>query len=261
MPPNPRQSHLTELGLTLWRQRFDYSATNFRDEKTTSLQADSPAPEPQSYTPPETVIDEARVAESGPLEISFDNSDIALMDWDALHAALAREDHRGATQPVFGVGARDAPLLIIGEAPGAEEDRRGEPFVGRAGKLLDRMLFAIGHDRQRNTYIANICKFRPPDNRDPTADEVAADRPYLERQIALISPKLIVAVGRVAAQTLLGSAENLGKLRGRLHKYPGSDIPVLVTYHPAYLLRSPQQKGKSWDDLKQVISLLGENGQ
>lgn len=181
---------------------------------------------------------------------------MAAMDWDQLEAHLAKQDHRGASRPVFGVGARDADLLIVGEAPGAEEDRRGEPFVGRAGKLLDRMLFAIGRGRESGAYIANICKFRPPGNRDPNPDEVAADRPFLERQIDLLSPKLIVAVGRVAAQNLLETSENLGRMRGRVHRYPRRDMPVLVTYHPAYLLRSPGQKARSWDDFKRILALL-----
>jgi DNA polymerase len=177
---------------------------------------------------------------------------VTSMDWVTLEAWLATRDHRGATRPVFGVGARDADVLIVGEAPGANEDAHGAPFVGRAGKLLDRMLFAIDCARETNVYITNICKFRPPDNRDPNADEVAADWPILERQIELMAPKLVVAVGRVAAQTLLDSKQSLGELRGQLHRYPRRDLDVLVTYHPAFLLRSPGQKAKAWADLKQI---------
>lgn len=179
------------------------------------------------------------------------------MDWPALEAHLAQQDHRGATRPVFGIGARDADVLIVGEAPGANEDTQGVPFVGRAGKLLDRMLFAIGCSRASNVYITNICKFRPPDNRDPTPEEVAADWPVLERQIDLMAPKLVVAVGRIAAQTLLNSQESLGGLRGRMHDYPQRELSVLVTYHPAYLLRSPQQKARAWDDLRIIARHIG----
>ncbi|WP_423821025.1 uracil-DNA glycosylase [Salinisphaera sp. SPP-AMP-43] len=193
-------------------------------------------------------------------ESSADGAELGALDWRGLEAYLGRQDHRGASRPVFGIGARDADVLIVGEAPGANEDAQGVPFVGRAGKLLDRMLFAIGCSRDTNVYITNICKFRPPDNRDPTADEVAADWPILERQIDLMAPKLVVAVGRVAAQTLLDCQTPLGKLRGRLHRYPRRELDVLVTYHPAYLLRSPDQKNKAWADLKIIARHIGSWG-
>ena len=147
--------------------------------------------------------------------------------------------------------------MIIGEAPGAEEDRRGEPFVGRAGKLLDEMLLAIGMQRE-SVFIANILKCRPPNNRDPAADEAAACRGYLDRQIELISPQIIVAVGRIAAQHLLATDAPVGRLRGRRHQLSGSGIPVVVTYHPAYLLRSPTQKRKAWQDLVLARQVLRE---
>jgi DNA polymerase len=170
--------------------------------------------------------------------------------WDELRAAVAGCTrcglHQSRTQTVFGVGSRAADWMIIGEAPGAEEDRRGEPFVGRAGKLLDEMLLAIGQQRQ-TVFIANILKCRPPNNRDPSADESASCRPYLRRQIELVQPKIILAVGRIAAQQLLQSDAPVGRLRGTVHELDG--IPLVVTYHPAYLLRSPSQKRKSWDDL------------
>lgn len=156
---------------------------------------------------------------------------------------------RTRTHTVPGVGDRNADWLIVGEAPGAEEDARGEPFVGRAGKLLDAMLRAIGLDRQKGVYITNIVKCRPPNNRDPAPDEVAACAGFLERQIALIQPKLILAVGKVAAQNLLGSEEPIGRLRGRVWRWRGTDLPIVATYHPAYLLRSPLEKRKVWDDL------------
>lgn len=154
--------------------------------------------------------------------------------------------HKSRTQTVFGVGSQSADWLIIGEAPGAEEDRRGEPFVGRAGQLLDEMLRAAGQSREQ-VFIANVLKCRPPNNRDPEASEAQACRGYLERQIELLQPKIILAVGRVAAQTLLATDTPVGRLRGKLHRL--GDIPLVVTYHPAYLLRSPTQKRKSWQDL------------
>jgi DNA polymerase len=170
--------------------------------------------------------------------------------WDELRTAVAGCTrcglHESRTQTVFGVGSFAADWMIIGEAPGAEEDRRGEPFVGRAGKLLDEMLLAIGQQRQ-TVFIANILKCRPPNNRDPSADESASCRPYLRRQIELVQPKIILAVGRIAAQQLLQSDAPVGRLRGTVHELDG--IPLVVTYHPAYLLRSPSQKRKSWDDL------------
>jgi DNA polymerase len=181
---------------------------------------------------------------------------------DAL-AALAREVAaceacalaQTRTQTVFGVGAPDARCLVIGEAPGAEEDRRGEPFVGRAGQLLNSMLAAIGLARE-SVYIANILKCRPPGNRDPQAEEVLACRDFLARQIALIAPRVILAVGRIAAQNLLGVDTPIGRLRGQDHTYGDAAIPVIVTYHPAYLLRSPGEKRKTWNDLLRARRIL-----
>jgi len=154
------------------------------------------------------------------------------------------------TQTVFGVGLEGAEWLVIGEAPGAEEDRRGEPFVGKAGQLLDAMLRAIGVQRGRNAFIANILKCRPPGNRDPKPDEVSACLPYLSRQIRLLQPRVVLAVGRIAAQNLLGTDAPLGRLRGREHVFGEFNTPLVVTYHPAYLLRTPADKRKAWDDLK-----------
>lgn len=178
---------------------------------------------------------------------------IARMDWEEL-ATEARQCRACGlcatrTQAVFGVGNRQTEWLVIGEAPGADEDRLGEPFVGRAGKLLNPMLLAIGLRREQ-AYIANILKCRPPENRDPAPDEAAACRPFLERQIALIRPRIILAVGRIAAQSLLDTDTQIGKLRGRVHRFGPARIPLVVTYHPAYLLRSPREKRKSWDDLR-----------
>jgi uracil-DNA glycosylase family 4 len=158
--------------------------------------------------------------------------------------------HATRTQGVVGVGPRRADWLVIGEAPGAEEDRRGEPFVGAAGQLLDAMLRAIGLDRATNVYIANVLKSRPPGNRDPQPDEVAACLPYLLRQIALLRPKIMLAVGRIAAQNLLDTQVPLGRLRGQVHRFGEFNTPLVVTYHPAYLLRTPADKRKAWEDLK-----------
>jgi DNA polymerase len=173
-------------------------------------------------------------------------------DWQALEReALACTKcvlHKTRTNVVFGVGDRRARWMIIGEAPGADEDRQGEPFVGRAGQLLNEMLLAAGVAREQ-VYIANILKCRPPENRDPKPEESASCEGYLKRQIALLNPGLLLAVGRIAAQKLLVTDTPIGKLRGAVHRYGPAGIPLVVTYHPAYLLRSPGQKRKSWEDL------------
>ena len=155
--------------------------------------------------------------------------------------------HKSRTQTVFGVGDENADWMLIGEAPGAEEDRLGEPFVGQAGKLLDSMLAAIDLKRAENVYIANVLKCRPPANRNPEPGEVERCTPFLKRQIALIRPKLIVAMGRFAAQTLLATEASIASLRGKVHRYEG--VPLIVTYHPAYLLRTLPDKAKAWEDL------------
>jgi uracil-DNA glycosylase family 4 len=178
-------------------------------------------------------------------------------DWDALAATVRGCRLCGLcetrTQTVFGVGDRRAKLMVIGEAPGAEEDRQGEPFVGRAGMLLNSMLRAAGFER-REVFIANVLKCRPPGNRDPSAEEAARCLPYLRRQIELIGPAVILCVGRIAAQRLLGRDEPLARMRGRVHRLDA--VPVIVTYHPAYLLRSPGEKRKSWEDLKLALRVL-----
>jgi uracil-DNA glycosylase len=164
--------------------------------------------------------------------------------------------HGSRTQGVFGVGSREAQWLVVGEAPGAEEDRRGEPFVGRAGHLLDAMLKAIGLSRGQNVYIANVLKSRPPGNRDPKPEEVAACLPYLMRQIELLRPRVMLAVGRIAAQNLLSTDVPLGRLRGKVHHFGELNTPLIVTYHPAYLLRTPSDKRKAWEDLKFARSVF-----
>ncbi|MBV9189096.1 MAG: uracil-DNA glycosylase [Betaproteobacteria bacterium] len=165
----------------------------------------------------------------------------------AVPACTACGLHKTRTQTVFGVGDENADWMLIGEAPGAEEDRLGEPFVGQAGKLLDNMLAAIDLKRGENVYIANVLKCRPPGNRNPEPDEVAKCTPFLKTQIALIQPKLIIAMGRFAAQTLLSSDATIASLRGKVYRYEG--VPLIVTYHPAYLLRNLPDKAKAWADL------------
>ncbi|QYD67400.1 uracil-DNA glycosylase [Paraburkholderia edwinii] len=176
---------------------------------------------------------------------------VATLDWDALAARVAGCERcrlcEKRTQTVFGVGDRNADWMLIGEAPGENEDRQGEPFVGQAGKLLDNMLRSLTLARGENVYIANVLKCRPPGNRNPEPEEVARCEPYLQRQVALVKPKLIVALGRFAAQSLLKTDASISSLRGRVHTYEG--VPVIVTYHPAYLLRSLHDKAKAWQDL------------
>ena len=229
-PEQQRRAYLKAMGIDIWMPR----------------DADDGADGDHSAESPGTIGAEAPAAGAG---------------WEELRACVT-ECTRCAlaasqTNTVFRVGNPDADWMIIGEAPGAEEDRRGEPFVGRAGKLLDQMLLAIGQSREQ-VFIANILKCRPPNNRDPKPEEAAACRDYLEQQIKLVRPRIVLAVGRIAAQNLLGSDEPVGRMRGRPHELDG--IPLVVTYHPAYLLRSPSQKRKSWSDLCLARRLALENG-
>jgi DNA polymerase len=181
-------------------------------------------------------------------------------DWASVAAEVAActrcSLHSCRNRTVFGVGNRKARWLVVGEAPGGEEDRQGEPFVGRAGKLLDAMLRAIGLDRS-SVFIANILKCRPPDNRNPLPEEVAQCMPFLERQIALLQPSIMLAVGSVAAQNLLATDVPVGRLRGQVHPFGTARTPLVVTYHPAYLLRSPAEKRKAWEDLKFARRIAG----
>jgi uracil-DNA glycosylase family 4 len=198
---------------------------------------------------PEAQAQDAEV--ESPAFSSSDSSPIAEMNWPELRAKVAGctdcKLRAGCTQTVFGVGDEQADWMLVGEAPGAEEDRVGEPFVGQAGRLLDNMLASVDLSRGRNVYIANVLKCRPPGNRNPEPDEVAKCSPHLLRQVALVKPKLILAMGRFAAQTLLGTEASIASLRGRVHSYAG--VPTIVTYHPAYLLRTLPDKAKAWADL------------
>jgi uracil-DNA glycosylase len=200
---------------------------------------------------------------SAPAKASKPDRDVGAMDWSALRAAVA--DCRACslcesrTQTVFGVGHPQAHWMIVGEAPGENEDLQGEPFVGAAGQLLDNMLRAIGLTREpadahQQVFIANTLKCRPPRNRNPSPEEVAQCAPYLTRQIELVQPKVLLAMGRFAAQSLLQTDEAIGKLRGRVHRW--RDIPVVVTYHPAYLLRTLTDKARAWEDLCLAASVV-----
>lgn len=185
-------------------------------------------------------------------------STIMRMDWPALKGAVAGCTdcplHAKRDKTVFGVGDENADWLFVGEGPGAEEDAQGEPFVGQAGRLLDSMLAAIKLKRGNNVYIANCVKCRPPGNRNPEAGELSACEPYLHRQIDLIKPKLIIALGKVAAANLLASDASVASMRGKVHQYRG--VPLIVTYHPAYLLRSLHEKAKAWTDLQFAVKTM-----
>jgi uracil-DNA glycosylase len=185
-------------------------------------------------------------------------TDVAALGWEALEQAVASCTRCALsttrTNTVFGVGDKAAQWLVVGEAPGAEEDRQGQPFVGRAGQLLNSMLRAVGLAREQ-VFIANVLKCRPPGNRDPLLEEVRCCMPYLHRQIALLKPRLILCVGRIAAQNLLDTQVPIGKLRGHPHVLAPFGMPVVVTYHPAYLLRSPGEKRKVWDDLRLALEV------
>jgi DNA polymerase len=207
--------------------------------------------EPETESPAHAVV-------SAPVEPLHEQP---ASEWEALRAEVAACQkcglHTSRTQTVFGTGDRNADLLIIGEAPGADEDRDGTPFVGRAGQLLDQMLLAAGFGRNQ-VYIANILKCRPPNNRNPAPDEILACSGYLASQIDMLQPKAILAVGGVSATSLLDTDLSVGKLRGKVHPCGESRIPLVVTYHPAYLLRKPAEKARSWLDLQLLMRVLQE---
>ncbi|HEX5787896.1 MAG TPA: uracil-DNA glycosylase [Woeseiaceae bacterium] len=245
-----RRSYLEAMGIDVWLPRDPVAGA--------PVAAASPDAGASAAAPPATDTVAATVAATSAAAAAADGGAvagavagaIAGLDWDALRRRVADCTscalHCGRTQTVFGVGDPGASWMFIGEAPGAEEDRRGEPFVGRAGKLLDEMLRSLGLARDR-VYIANTVKCRPPGNRNPTGAEAQACRAFLDRQIELVAPDVIVAVGKVSAGNLLGTDEPIGRLRGRAHRL--GTIPLVVTYHPAYLLRSPAQKRLVWADL------------
>ncbi len=241
------------MGIALWRERVDEPETTSQPTTEDAVAPKNPAAQPvqtatDTLSPPKAVEPPTREIRHYPLD-----------DWEQLGAAIEACHNcplgDSCTRKVPGKGNRQADLMIIGEAPGAQEDRQGLPFVGRAGQLLDRMLRAIDLSTEQ-VYITNILKCRPPNNRDPQPTEVAACQPFLQAQIRLLQPKVILSVGRVSAQNLLGQQTALGRLRQQQHRLPGSDIPMLVTYHPAYLLRNPADKYKSWQDLRHLQQLI-----
>ena len=253
-----RDDVLKELGLSpVWRLRSPRDG-----ESAATVASEPPATTGLPVTPQsvEARPVSARPASNGSAVLPLDAraADIAQMPWPQLKESVAGcvacPLHKGRNKTVFGVGDEAADWLFVGEGPGADEDAKGEPFVGQAGRLLDNMLAAIDLKRGKNVYIANIVKCRPPGNRNPEAAEVAQCEPYLHRQIALIKPKLIVALGKVAAVNLLKRDAAVASMRGKLHEYQG--IPLIVTYHPAYLLRSLPEKAKAWVDLRFAVDTM-----
>ena len=246
-----QRAMLAEMGVSVW-------APKPRPEAHT---ASAPVPASPVATPvaraPAAPVAEAPVAVRPARAAS-----VQTMDWATLRETVAGCEACGLCKSrkntVFGVGDEQADWMIVGEAPGENEDLRGEPFVGAAGQLLDNMLRAVGRSRTgqgaQGAFIANVLKCRPPANRNPQPDEVAQCEPYLARQVALVQPLVIVAMGRFAVQALLKSSEPIGRLRGRVHQYEG--VPVIVSYHPAYLLRTPTDKGKAWADLCLAMQTL-----
>jgi DNA polymerase len=258
-----RQQYLSALGITDWQQRrplqVQAPVAAIRSEAATAY----PAPGIVALEPRAPLVAAPQIVIPPPQTPTREAPAPGTDSWEALAAEVAPctrcELASCRTQTVFGVGDRNANWLIVGEAPGAEEDRQGEPFVGRAGQLLNAMLLGIGLKREQ-VYIANVLKCRPPNNRDPKPEEVAQCLPYLERQIALLQPRIMLAVGRIAAQNLLATDTPIGKLRGRLHAFGAAKVPLVVTYHPAYLLRSPTEKRKAWEDLKFARGVAREQG-
>ncbi|MEK8053521.1 uracil-DNA glycosylase [Ideonella sp. DXS22W] len=280
-----QQAMLRTLGLRLWLPPDDAVAPSPEAEAPAAAAAAAPAQDvtvaerpPAAVAPapqpaPAPVVQAAVTAPSPrpvavqvPVSVpvrAADTGPVSQMDWPALRAAVdgcqACGLGRTRRNTVFGVGHMQAHLMAVGEAPGEQEDREGEPFVGAAGQLLDRMLAALGLTREaaepaRQVFIANTLKCRPPHNRNPQPDELAQCQPFLERQVALVQPRVILAMGRFAVQSLLGTDAPIGRLRGTVHQWQGR--PLIVTYHPAYLLRQPADKARAWDDLCLAASCL-----
>jgi DNA polymerase len=247
---NRKKAYLDAIGIDVWVQLQQDIPVEAVSQQVVDKNV-APAEKASSVT--EVVVQNSQAVPETIL------ADVNNLDWDALQTTVTTcqlcELSQTRQQTVFGIGNQQADVLIIGEAPGAEEDKQGEPFVGRAGQLLDAMLKAVGFERD-DVYIANILKCHPPENRDPSPDEAAQCWPYLKRQIELVQPKVILALGRIAAQRLLQTNTSLARLRGKLHYLEDLTVPVIVTYHPAYLLRAPQEKRKSWEDLQFLMSKL-----
>ena len=244
-----KQSYLDAMGIQTWVQR------------------DKPgSPEPAT-------LDERQImTEDQAVELTIERKSVSVdlppgdkvsnYNWPQLKGAVSQciacELHETRKNTVFGVGNEQADWMVVGEAPGADEDRQGEPFVGKAGQLLNNMLLAVGLKREQ-VYIANILKCRPPNNRDPRPEEVAKCEPFLKRQVELVNPKIILAVGRIAAHNLLKTDVSLSKLRGKIYTYGQFETPLIITYHPAFLLRSPSEKRKAWQDLLLAKSVSLKN--
>jgi DNA polymerase len=260
MPWTERQrAMLQEIGLRVWTHAP--AATPGAAPPAMLAQAPEPAVAAAPAAQPRPSVAAPRTQSARPGDER--GASIATLDWPGLREAVARCTAcglcRSRRQTVFGVGHPGAHWLIVGEAPGEQEDLKGEPFVGAAGHLLDNMLRALDLTRdeappERQVYIANTLKCRPPGNRNPEPEELAQCEPFLMRQIELIRPRLILAMGRFAVQSLLRSSEPIGKLRGRVHRYQG--VPLVVTYHPAYLLRNPAEKARAWEDLCLAAQVL-----
>lgn len=233
--------YLEAMGIQLWERKLEVP---LKKASSVLTKCATKPPKDSEFSPASNVKESP-------------NQDI---DWKELKQRVAGCTacglHKTRIQTVFGVGNVDAEWMVIGEAPGASEDEQGEPFVGKAGMLLNEMLQAVGLKREE-VFIANILKCRPPRNRDPIPEEVEACEPFLKQQVAFIKPKIILAVGRVAAQNLLKTNTPIGRLRGKPHRY--GEIPVVVLYHPAYLLRSPLEKRRAWEDLRFAVRLFEEN--
>jgi uracil-DNA glycosylase family 4 len=266
-----QRAMLAEMGVKVWAPAAAPSPVNKADAVASAVatppadlahrppSAPAPARAPLAAPTAPTAPPAPAPAPSAPASPA--RGDIATLDWPALREAVAGCRACGLCESrrntVFGVGHTEADWMIVGEAPGEQEDRLGEPFVGPAGQLLDAMLRACGRNRQaldaRGVYVANVLKCRPPANRNPAPEEVLQCEPFLSRQVALVKPRLIIAMGRFAVQSLLKTTEPIGRLRGRVHRYEG--VPVIVTYHPAYLLRTPVDKAKAWADLCLAMDL------
>ena len=296
-----QRAMLAEMGIKLWapsaprvaevapekeaaRAGETSAGAEFDSKPTPTARLQTPAAAPIVRPPVRAIAAPLPTAPAAPVPTALGPrpEGVADMDWPQLEATVAACRAcglcAGRTQTVFGVGSRTADWMVIGEAPGENEDRQGQPFVGQAGKLLDNMLAAIGLSRQvgdtmnsvaagadsvradgpkdseQGVYIANVLKCRPPGNRNPQPDEITQCEPYLRRQVALVQPKIILAMGRFAVQSLLQTTEPIGKLRGRVHHYEG--VPVIVTYHPAYLLRALPEKAKAWQDLCLALGVM-----
>lgn len=251
---------LREMGITpLWRRR-DGPGASTAEASEGHAQAEAPPSAGVSRPAPQ-----AERHDTLAREVAAESVDVAALDWAGLEAAIracTRCKLAGTrTQAVPGVGDRKPIWFVLGEGPGEQEDQKGEPFVGPAGRLLDAMLAAVGKRRGEGVYITNVVKCRPPGNRNPEPDEITACRPWLERQLALAAPRLILAVGKFAAQTALGREDTVAGLRARGGPcvLPGSTAPVAVTYHPSYLLRTPADKAKAWEDLQRALALAGDD--